>query len=176
MQLLASEEYGLRCLLRLAEAGGDAPVSIGQVAEAEGLGGEYAAKLLRELRLGRLVTSVRGADGGYRLARPAREISVWSALEVLGGAFFGETFCACHPGRRAQCVRASGCSLRSLWSAVQGAVRETLEGITLEDLLRDERAMDTWLRSGCNAAAPAAGATRQAESNAPAPRRAGGNP
>jgi DNA-binding IscR family transcriptional regulator len=42
-------------------------------------------------------------------------------------------------------VRAGDCSIRALWSAVQGALRETLEKITLEDLRRDERAMGTWL-------------------------------
>jgi DNA-binding IscR family transcriptional regulator len=51
------------------------------------------------LRLGGLVESVRGAEGGYRLARSAEAISVWSALEVLGGAFFSEQFCECHGGQ-----------------------------------------------------------------------------
>lgn len=148
MQLLASEEYGLRCLLqvsRSAGAGDGPPVSIAQIADAEGLSPDYTAKLMRELRLGGLVESVRGADGGYRLARPAAEISVWSALQVLGGAFFSEDFCACHGGQQRQCVRSSDCSLRALWRALQAAVRETLEGVRLSDLHRDERAMAAWL-------------------------------
>ncbi len=147
MQLLASEEYGLRCLLQVSRAETEAgtPVAISQIAEAEGLSPEYTAKLMRELRLGGLVESVRGADGGYRLARPAAEISVWSALQVLGGAFYGEDFCACHGGQQRQCVRSSDCSLRALWRAVQAALRETLDGIHLADLHRDERAMAAWL-------------------------------
>ena len=145
MQLLASEEYGLRCLLRVAAADPEEPVSISEIAEAEGLSPEYTAKLMRELRLGDLVRSVRGADGGYRLARPASQISVWSALQVLGGDFFSEHFCDCHPGQRTRCVRSSDCSLRALWGAVQGALRDTLERISLEDLRRDERAMSHWL-------------------------------
>ena len=145
MQLLASEEYGLRCLLRVAGAEPELPVSISAIAEAEGLSPEYTAKLMRELRLGMLVQSVRGADGGYRLARPAAEISVWSALQVLGGAFFSERFCDCHPGQRPHCVRSGNCSLRALWRTVQDVLRETLERITLEDLRRDERAMNAWL-------------------------------
>jgi Rrf2 family protein len=100
---------------------------------------------MRELRLGRLVRSVRGAVGGYCLARPAREITVWSALQVLGGEFFPQSFCDCHPGQRRSCVRTSDCSIRPLWSALQTALRETLEQITLEDLRRDESAMGTWL-------------------------------
>jgi Rrf2 family protein len=145
MQLLASEEYGLRCLLRVAAADVEGPVSISEIAEAEGLSPEYTAKLMRELRLGDLVRSVRGADGGYRLTRPASETSVWSALQVLGGDFFSERFCDCHPGQRACCVRANDCSLRALWRLVHVTLRDTLERITLADLRRDERAMSAWL-------------------------------
>jgi Rrf2 family protein len=145
MQLLASEEYGLRCLLQVSRSAGGAPVSISSIADAEGLSPEYTAKLMRELRLGGLVESVRGADGGYRLARPPEDISVWSALQVLGGAFFSEAFCECHGGQQRHCVRSSDCSLRALWRAVQGALCETLDRIHLSDLQRDERAMAGWL-------------------------------
>ncbi|MDH3519366.1 MAG: Rrf2 family transcriptional regulator [Myxococcales bacterium] len=145
MQLLASEEYGLRCLMQVARADGDGPVSIAQIAEAEGLSPEYTAKLMRELRLGELVRSVRGAVGGYRLARPADEISVWNALQVLGGAFFSQTFCECHPGQRKRCVRTGNCSIRAIWSALQNALREALDRISLADLRRDEPAMGSWV-------------------------------
>ena len=145
MQLLASEEYGLRCLLRVAHGGDEAPVSISQIAGAEGLSPEYTAKLMRELRLGALVNSVRGADGGYRLARPADEISIWCALQVLGGEFFPEGFCECHGGQKRECVRAGDCSIRALWRTVKAALRETLDAISLADLRRDELAMGAWL-------------------------------
>jgi Rrf2 family protein len=144
MQLLSCEEYGLRCLLRLAAADG-APVPISRIAGAEGLSPEYTAKLMRQLRLGGLVTSTRGVDGGYRLKRPAAQISVWSALAVLGGEFFPEGFCACHPGQQRQCVRTTDCSLRALWRVLQTTLRATLEGVSLADLGRDERSMAVWL-------------------------------
>lgn len=131
--------------MQVARADASAPVSISQISQAEGLSPEYTAKLMRGLRLGRLVRSVRGAVGGYCLARPAREITVWSALQVLGGEFFPHSFCDCHPGQRRSCVRTSDCSIRALWNALQTALRETLEHITLEDLRRDESAMGTWL-------------------------------
>ena len=144
MQLLSSEEYGLRCLLRVAGADG-ASVPISQIAGAEGISPEYTAKLMRQLRLGGLVTSLRGAEGGYRLTRPAAEITVWGALSVLGGEFFPEGFCACHPGQQRECVRTTDCSLRALWRTVQSSLRETLEAISLADLRRDERSMAVWL-------------------------------
>ena len=145
MQLLASEEYGLRCLLQVAGSPDGGPVSISQIAAAEGLSPDYTAKLMRELRLGELVRSVRGAEGGYRLARPAHEISVWAALQVLGGSLFSEAFCDCHPGQRDCCVRKPDCSIRALWQRLESVLRNTLEGISLEDLNRDEHAMGDWL-------------------------------
>jgi Rrf2 family protein len=145
MQLLASEEYGLRCLLVVARGDDGSPVPIPAVARAEGLSPDYVAKLLRRLRLAGLVRSTRGVGGGYRLARPAEEISVWSALEALGGEFFGEAFCACHAGEKRRCARSRDCSLRPLWRELQAAVRQRLERVALSDLLRDEPAMSAWL-------------------------------
>ena len=145
MQLLASEEYGLRCLLRVARGQRGAPVAVPEIAAAEGLSLDYAAKLLRQLRLSGLVQSVRGASGGYELTRAPEEISVWTALEALGGEFFATDFCDCHPGARRRCVRAGDCSLRALWRRVQAALREALDGVSLADLSRDEQAMGAWL-------------------------------
>jgi Rrf2 family protein len=145
VQLLASEEYGLRCLLQVAREADGALVPVSRVAAEEGLSTEYAAKLLRQLRLAGLVESTRGAEGGYRLSRPADQITVWSALACLGGEFFGAEFCSCHPGQRRRCVRTRNCALRPLWQALQQALRATLERVTLSDLQRDERAMAAWL-------------------------------
>ena len=92
MHLSAQEEYGLRCLARLARHEGADPVRIQDIAEAEGLSPEYVAKLMRILRNGGIVTSTRGAAGGYHLRRPAAEITLWEAIEVLGGPFFHDSF------------------------------------------------------------------------------------
>ena len=86
MQLLAQEEYGLRCLLQVAQQRGSDPLSIQAVAEAEGLSPEYAAKLMRALRQAGLVQSTRGAAGGYRLSRPPASITVWDVIQALGGS------------------------------------------------------------------------------------------
>lgn len=141
MQLLAQEEYGLRCLLALCRHAGPGPLSIQEIATSEGLSPDYTAKLLRELRRGGLVESTRGAAGGYRLVRAPEAVTVWDAIQVLGGSLFPERFCECHPGRRSACVRGGDCALRALWRAVDGAVRGVLERTTLRDLLGSEGAM-----------------------------------
>ncbi len=116
-----------------------------EIARAEGLGPEYVAKIMRTLRMRGLVVSTRGAAGGYRLARPAHEIGVWEAIEALGGEFFPEGFCDCHPGRRRECVHATDCSIRAVWRRVESTLRAALNAISLEDLQRDETSMVTWL-------------------------------
>lgn len=141
MQLLAQEEYGLRCLLQVARHQGSRPLTIAQVAEAEGLSPEYTAKLMRALRKGQLVVSTRGAGGGYRLARPAREITPWQVLRLLGGSFFDDSFCEAHPGLLKDCVHTPDCAVRSLWRKLEGTVRALLESITLEDLQQPEQPM-----------------------------------
>lgn len=140
MQLLAQEEYGLRCLLELARHGVRGR-TIQEIAEAEGLSPDYAAKLLRELRRGGLVASTRGAAGGYRLAREAGAITAWDAVAVLGGALFPERFCDCHPGRAERCVRSRDCALRATWRAADRAVRGVLSRVTLADLVASEAAV-----------------------------------
>ncbi|MEX2206116.1 MAG: Rrf2 family transcriptional regulator [Myxococcota bacterium] len=139
MQLLAQEEYGLRCLIQVARQRGPDPLTIPEIAEREGISPEYAAKLMRALRQSDFVASTRGAGGGYRLARPASEITAWQVIQALGGSLFPAEFCDTHPGQLRDCVHSSGCSLRDLWSTVESAIRNVLQGVTLADLARDER-------------------------------------
>jgi Rrf2 family protein len=138
MQLLAQEEYGLRCLLQVARNPGPDPLTIPEIADREGLSPEYAAKLMRALRQADLVVSTRGAGGGYRLARPASEMTAWQVIQVLGGSLFPAGFCETHPGLRDDCVHSTGRSLRGLWSSVENAIRGVLENVTVAQLARDD--------------------------------------
>ncbi len=145
MQLSAQEEYGLRCLLQVARQSGGVPLTIHAIAESEGLSPEYGAKLMRALRQAELVTSTRGAAGGYRLARPAEQIDAWQVIFALGGSFFPDEFCDTHPGQLRDCVHTVDCSIRGLWRRVEGAIRQVLENVSLADLLQDERSLVTLL-------------------------------
>ncbi len=161
MHLTAQEEYGFRCLLQVAQHEGSELLTIPAIAAREGLSPEYTAKLMRALRRAGLVTSTRGAAGGYRLARPATEISAWQVIDSLGGSLFPEEFCDAHPGQLRSCVHNTGCSIRGLWSVVEGSVRSVLERVTLADMRRDERSMVVWLKG---AEPPATSASRPATS------------
>ncbi|MCZ6712982.1 MAG: Rrf2 family transcriptional regulator [Deltaproteobacteria bacterium] len=147
MRVSATDEYGLRCLLQVAFHEGPRPMNTPEIARREGLGPEHVGLLMQKLRLGGLVTSTRGAAGGYRLARPANEISVWEVISVVGGEFLPQEFCECHSGRRPDCAHVTDCSIRALWRTVEASLRKVLQGITLADLQRDETSMVTWLSS-----------------------------
>src|SRR5262245_2088103 len=97
MKITAQEEYGLRCLLALARASGGS-ATIAEIAAAEGLSSAYTAKLLALLRRAGFVKSMRGANGGQRLARPADAIDLAAVLGALSAPLYTTDFCARHPG------------------------------------------------------------------------------
>ena len=147
MKLSAQEEYGLRCLLRVASAGEGESLTIPEIGRAEALSIAYVAKLMRILRRGKFVKSVRGQTGGYALARSADNIHVGEVLSALGGRLFEPGFCDQFPGLERLCTHSVDCAIRSLWHALQSAVDSVLARITLKDLLQSESDMKVQLVS-----------------------------
>jgi Rrf2 family transcriptional regulator, cysteine metabolism repressor len=133
-------EYGVRLMVELGRRAGDSapdgaePVSLGAVAEAETLPLSYLEHLVAKLRAADLVTSVRGAHGGYRLARSATEITMLDVVEALEGPIApmdreGRVLCS----HETDADRA--CATKLLWTRVQGGVTRALAGTTLADLV-----------------------------------------
>src|SRR5467141_3572097 len=145
MRLTSQEEYGLRCLLRVAR--GQESMTTPEIAVREGLTQAHVHKLMRLLRRGGLVKSVRGRNGGYQLARPAEQISVGSVLAALGGNLYTREFCGQHKGVELVCVRNRDCAIRAVWIAIDQAVQNALGKTKLSDLLRSEPEMDVWIHS-----------------------------
>jgi Rrf2 family protein len=145
MRLSSQEEYGLRCLLQVArrspgpEAG---PTSIRDVADAEGLSPDYAAKLLRLLRQADLLVSTRGAEGGYALSRSAGQIPLAAVLGALDGPLFDEAFCDGHSGQLESCVHTSNCTVMAMWQQVGAALDAVLSRFTIADLLPPGRILE----------------------------------
>ncbi|HKV41434.1 MAG TPA: Rrf2 family transcriptional regulator [Blastocatellia bacterium] len=135
MKLGANEEYGIRCLLHIARSGAGGSVTIPEISRAEGITPPYVAKLLRILRRGGFIASVRGKSGGYSLARPCEGIVVGDVLAALGGRLYESTFCDRHSGAEKTCTHTIDCSVRSLWQTVQDAVDQVLSKMTLKDLV-----------------------------------------
>lgn len=145
-------EYGVRLMVELGrrtdgdEPEGAMPVSLTAVAEAEALPLSYLEHLVAKLRQAGLVTSVRGAHGGYRLAKPAREIAMLDVVQALEGPIAPmECF---HPDRegRVLCSHESdgdqACATKLLWTRVHRGVTKALAGTTLAELVEFAEASD----------------------------------
>ena len=138
-------EYGVRLMVELGRragvdsAGDGEPVALGTVAEAETLPLSYLEHLVAKLREAGLVTSVRGAHGGYRLARPAREIAMLDIVQALEGPIAPmECFHEVREGRVLCSHEADGdrnCATRLLWTRVHGGITKALAGTTLAELV-----------------------------------------
>lgn len=144
MKVSAQEEYGLRCLLQLAGLGEEEFLTLGQLAEREGLSQANAGKVLWLLNKAGLVASIRGTKGGYRLARPASEIRLSEIIKVLDEDVL-EGHCKSYPGVLDSCVHTGDCGIRSVIVGVHEIVERALSSITLAQLVGSERSVDATL-------------------------------
>src|SRR5215213_10301065 len=138
-------EYGVRLMVELGRRAGTSPVgeaepvALSAVAEAETLPLSYLEHLVAKLRQAGLVSSVRGAHGGYRLASPASEITMLDVVEALEGPI--APMDCFHPDRdgRVLCSHEAdgdqACATKLLWTRVQGGVTRALAGTTLAELV-----------------------------------------
>jgi Rrf2 family protein len=133
-------EYGVRLMVALGRSEGSGPVALSTVAEAEMLPLSYLEHLVAKLRAAGLVTSTRGAHGGYALARPAREIDMLEVVQALEGPIAPmECF---HDDREGRVLcshetdEGRACATKLLWTRVQGGVTKALGGTTVADLVK----------------------------------------
>ncbi len=164
-------EYGVRLMVELGRQPGSEPVALSAVAEAERLPLSYLEHLVAKLRQAGLVTSTRGAHGGYQLARPPDEITMDEVVEALEGQIapmecFHET-----PEGKVLCSHEDdgdrACSTKLLWTRVQAGVLRSLADTTLAELV-DFRNRDLSTRQ----ARPTAPSREPAADREPAPAAA----
>jgi Rrf2 family transcriptional regulator, cysteine metabolism repressor len=131
-------EYGVRLLIQLGLHGGEAPVSLKAVAEAEELPLAYLERIAALLKKGGLVQATRGAHGGYVLARPAAEITMDQVVLALEGAIAPmDCFFDDRESRVLCSHQADGqhCATKLLWTRVQVGVIASLQRTTLAELV-----------------------------------------
>jgi Rrf2 family protein len=134
--------YGTKALFELALRYGAGPLALREIAERQGLSEHYLEQLVAPLRKAGLVQSVRGAQGGYTLARDPASITVGDILRVLEGPVT-PTECALENFDFARCcANPDVCPDRDVWIKVRKGIEQVVDNITLADLVED------WQRSG----------------------------
>jgi len=134
MKLSTKGKYGLKAMVDLAVSYGSGCVSASALAQMQGVSEAYLEQLVASLRKAGLITSVRGAQGGYALARPPGEINVGEVLTALEGS---TALMECVGADAVSCGNAAGCSARPLWLKLQQRIDEVLYSTTLADMAED---------------------------------------
>lgn len=132
MKISTRGQYGVRAMVELALNYGRGPMSLKDIAERQGLSEHYLEQLLGALRKAGLVSSVRGAYGGYELNKSPEDILVGDIVRVLEGPIAPVE---CVSDTREQvCSRIDSCVTHLLWEMLKDAIEDVLDSVTLKDL------------------------------------------
>src|SRR3954454_24443178 len=135
MRVSAKTDYALRAIVELASSGdGTTPVKGERLASSQGIPLRFLENILLQLRHAGLVDSRRGAEGGYRLARPAEDIALADVIRAIDGPLAGVG------GVRPESLGFGGVAepMRDVWIAVRASLRGVLEQVTLADVVNGE--------------------------------------
>lgn len=137
MKISAQEEYGLRCLVQLANLNEAESLTLPQIAEREGISVANAGKLMWLLNKAGFVTATRGTKGGYQLARSADDIKLSEVIKVLDDDEIA-SHCESYTGVLDSCIHKGNCGIRSVISGLHEVVQNALSNITLAHLVGEE--------------------------------------
>ena len=140
MRITTWAEYGVICALHLARRAEKGPVTGRDIAAQERLPADYVEQILLRLRRAGVITSTRGARGGYMLSRPPEEISIRAVIQASELETF-DLHCLSHPVEEDRCAASHSCSIRPVWVLLQTKIDDVLESVCLADLLHDEPAV-----------------------------------
>lgn len=131
MKLSTRGRYGIHAMYDLAKHYGDGPQSIKLIAERQGIPEAYLEQLIAILRKEKLVISNRGAQGGYRLSREPKDMTVGDVLRALEG---GLNLVDCLL-EEDSCGKTCACPSRVVWMKIRDGLNNIVDGITLQDMI-----------------------------------------
>ena len=139
MKISTKGRYSVTALYELAQRYGEGPVSLKCVAQGQGLSENYLEQLMVPLRRAGLVQSIRGAQGGYMLAKSPAEITIGSIITTVEGPIAVVDCLLAEAGAAEQmCDKACACVTRGIWEKVCDSISQVLESITLQTLLDND--------------------------------------
>ena len=119
-------QYGMRALVEIA-LNGEEPTSLKTISQRQSISQQYLEQIVAILRKGGIVESIRGAYGGYRLARPMSDITALEVAELMEGSL-APVICI---EDESKCQHVGSCSTEGLWQRVDQAIRDVLKETNL---------------------------------------------
>ena len=136
MKISTRGRYALRLMIDLAMHNGDQFIPIKSISQRQGISGKYLEQIIAVLSRAGFVKSSRGVQGGYKLARPAREYTVGMILRQIEGSLAPVACMEDHPN---ECPRYSKCASIDVWKQINDAVSSVIDNITLADLVKKQK-------------------------------------
>ena len=130
MRLSTKGRYGLRAVVDLAVYATDSAVSISSIAMRQGLSESYLEQLIAKLKRAGIVTSIRGTNGGYRLAKPTSQITVGDILRALEGKL-----CVVECPDSHECDNYDSCVTKYAWKRINDSINKVVDTMTLEEVI-----------------------------------------
>ncbi|SNB56037.1 transcriptional regulator, BadM/Rrf2 family [Marinobacter sp. es.042] len=131
MKLTTKGRYAVTAMLDLALHGDQGPVSLADISARQGISLSYLEQLFSRLRRQKLVVSIRGPGGGYRLSRPAADLYIAEVVDAVSESL-DTTRCA----NKGDCQNGEKCLTHHLWSDLSDQIHQFLSEISLGDLMR----------------------------------------
>ena len=139
MKLSTKGRYGVAAMYELALHYGEGPISLKSIAQKQGISEHYLEQLICTLRNSGYVTSIRGAQGGYILAKDPKGITVGDIITAMEGPIALVDCLLTDAEVNRYCKKAGACVTRGVWAKVCDSINEVLNSITLADLCREEK-------------------------------------
>lgn len=139
MKISTKGRYGLRAIVDIALNGEKDAVSISSISERQSISVSYLEQLLAKLRKAELIKSIRGAQGGYRLNRPAEEISVGAVLRALEGDLRPVDCSELSEEGEGGCESANFCVTKYVWQKMNDSINETVNHISIHELVEEAK-------------------------------------
>ena len=147
MKLSTKGRYGLRAVIDLALFSEKEAVSISSIALRQSLSESYLEQLMGKLKKAGIICSVRGAQGGYKLAKSPDKISVGDILRALEGDLKPVDCMAI--SRDGSCIGQDCCVTKYVWQRINDSINEAVDGILLSKLLEESRQISEENRTKC---------------------------
>ena len=138
MKLSTKGRYGVKAMVELAINYGGAPLSIKTISKRQNISEYYLEQLFSPLRKAKLITSIRGAQGGYVLSREPKDITVAEIMYVLEGPI---EIAECIDG--VSCDNLDCCATRLLWAKIKNSIDYVMKSVTLQDIVNDYERIKT---------------------------------
>ena len=138
MMISTKGRYALRIMVDVAQHDGEMPVSVREIAQRQDISGKYMEQIISVLTRSGLLRSIRGAQGGYHLAKSPEQITVGMILRAAEGSLAPVS---CLDEDINHCEHAGRCTTLTVWERLKEAIDNVVDNTTLADLIEEQKNM-----------------------------------